>query len=73
MVLVALLFSIILLVLPREDSLASSTKIYDYSVIYRSLLIAGCALFLLIGLFAFLFTHAMMPIYAKPLRPMKLS
>ena len=48
-------------------------QVYDYSVIYRSLLIAGCALFLVIGLVAFLVTHVMEPVYAKPLRRIKLS
>ncbi|XP_052795787.1 transmembrane protein 218-like [Mya arenaria] len=73
LILVAILFSIILLVLPREDFSQPSTKIYDYSVIYRSLLIAGCALFLVIGLVAYLVTHAMEPVYAKTLRRIKLS
>ncbi|XP_021355189.1 transmembrane protein 218-like [Mizuhopecten yessoensis] len=73
-VLLALLLTVILVVLPREPLTASaeeSVVVYDYSIIYRSLLIAGCGLFLLIGLVAYLTTHVMEPHYAKPLRRLR--
>lgn len=74
MVLFATLLSVILLVLPREPLTPSGDEavvVYDYSIIYRSLLIAGCGLFLLIGLVAYLTTHIMEPHYAKPLRRLR--
>ncbi|XP_069115139.1 transmembrane protein 218-like [Argopecten irradians] len=73
-VLLASLLTLILVVLPRESLIASeeeSVVVYDYSIIYRSLLIAGCGLFLLIGLVAYLTTHVMEPHYAKPLRRLR--
>ncbi|XP_045203566.1 transmembrane protein 218-like [Mercenaria mercenaria] len=73
MILFATLFTVILLVLPREDFEAPTTKIYDYSIIFRSVLIAACSLFLVIGLVAFLIIHLMEPVYAKPIRRLKLS
>lgn len=72
-ILFAILFTVILLVLPREDFAAPSKTVYDYSVIYRSVLIAVCALFLVIGLVAYLVTYLMEPVYAKPIRRLKLS
>ncbi|KAK3611351.1 hypothetical protein CHS0354_025879 [Potamilus streckersoni] len=68
--LIAVLFSVILLVLPREETAAQKAvpKIYDYSIIYRYLLISGLGLFLLIGLAIYIVNHVMEPIYAKPLR-----
>ncbi|XP_060590312.1 transmembrane protein 218-like [Ruditapes philippinarum] len=73
MILFAILFSVILLVLPREDFEAPTTKKYDYSIIFRSVLIAGCSLFLVIGMVIFLLLHLMEPIYAKPIRRLKLT
>ncbi|KAL4230382.1 hypothetical protein ACF0H5_010764 [Mactra antiquata] len=73
MILFALLFSVILLVLPREDFEEPSTKVYDYSIIFRSVLIAACALFLVIGLVAYLAAHVMEPVFAKPIRRLKLT
>lgn len=73
MILVAILFTIILLVLPRQQSTASTPKIYDYSIIYRWLLISGCILFLLIGAIAYLALHVMEPVYAKPIRKLRVS
>ena len=48
-----------------------SFQIYDWSIIYRSCLIAGCALFLVIGMIAYLIIHVMEPIYAKPIRKLR--
>ncbi|XP_033758726.1 transmembrane protein 218-like isoform X2 [Pecten maximus] len=73
-VLLASLLTLILVVLPRESLTISedvSVVVYDYSIIYRSLLIAGCGLFLLIGLVAYLTTHVMEPHYAKSLRRLR--
>ncbi|XP_060063794.1 transmembrane protein 218-like [Ylistrum balloti] len=72
--LLAAFLTLILVVLPREPRTASEEElvvVYDYSIIYRSLLIAGCGLFLLIGLVAYLTTHVMEPHYAKPLRRLR--
>ncbi|KAJ8315944.1 hypothetical protein KUTeg_005958 [Tegillarca granosa] len=69
------LLTVVLLVLPREPetpSLEEVIKVYDYSIIYRYLLISGCALFLLIGLIAYLVIHIMEPIYAKPIRRLRM-
>lgn len=46
-------------------------QIFDYGIIYRYLMIAGCALFIIIGLVAYLSDHMMMPIYAKPIRRLR--
>ncbi|XP_022321509.1 transmembrane protein 218-like [Crassostrea virginica] len=69
--LVSGLVTLILIVLPREPKVSTDEQtavIYDYTIIYRYLLMSGCLLFLLIGLFAYLGTHVMEPIYAKSLR-----
>lgn len=73
MILFAALFTIILLVLPRADLTPPTAKIYDFSVVYRSLLIAGAVLFLLIGLVAYLVMQIMEQVRAKPLHRLKLS
>ncbi|GFR82941.1 transmembrane protein 218 [Elysia marginata] len=67
----AVVVSVILIVIPREEKQKSPEKesvVYDYSIVYRSSLIAGLALFVLIGLVMYLVNHAMQPVLAKPLR-----
>lgn len=46
-------------------------QVYDYTIIYRYLLMSGCLLFLLIGLGAYFGTHIMEPVYAKSLRRLR--
>ncbi|VDH97914.1 transmembrane protein 218-like [Mytilus galloprovincialis] len=73
-VLFAGLITVILVVLPREPkvpTIEESVTIFDYGIIYRYLMIAGCALFIIIGLVAYLSDHMMMPIYAKPIRRLR--
>ncbi|XP_061165299.1 transmembrane protein 218-like [Saccostrea echinata] len=73
-VLVSGLVTVILVVLPREPKVPTDEQtaiIYDYTIIYRYLLMSGCLLFLLIGLGAYLGTHVMEPVYAKSLRRLR--
>ncbi|GFN94377.1 transmembrane protein 218 [Plakobranchus ocellatus] len=70
-ILVAVLVSVILIVIPREvkeKSPEEESVVYDYSIVYRSSLIAVMALFVVIGLVLYLVSHAMEPVLAKPLR-----
>ncbi|XP_067667802.1 transmembrane protein 218-like [Haliotis asinina] len=74
MIFIAGFLTIILVFIPREPqtpSVEEEVKIYDYSIIYRSGLIAVCALFVLVGLAMYLTSHAMQPIYAKPIRRLR--
>ena len=73
-VLLAGLITVIFVVLPQEPKVPTveeSVIIYDYAIIYRYLMIAGLALFLLIGLVVYLTDHLMMPVYAKPIRRLR--
>lgn len=68
------LVTVIFAVLPREPKVSTDEQtavVYDYTIIYRYLLISGCLLFLLIGLGAYLTTHIMEPVYAKSLRRLR--
>ncbi|KAL5013922.1 hypothetical protein ScPMuIL_008192 [Solemya velum] len=68
------LTTVIMLVLPKEPQFPTAedlTIVYDYSIIYRSLLIACCALFLLIGLLVYLTNYIMEPVYAKQIRKIR--
>ncbi|XP_048774627.1 transmembrane protein 218-like [Ostrea edulis] len=68
------LVTVILVVLPREPKVSTEEQIavvYDYTIIYRYLLMSGCLLFLLIGLGAYFGTHIMEPVYAKSLRRLR--
>lgn len=72
--LVSGLVTVILAVLPREPKVSTDEQtavVYDYTIIYRYLLISGCLLFLLIGLGAYLTMHIMEPVYAKSLRRLR--
>ncbi|RUS83925.1 hypothetical protein EGW08_008339 [Elysia chlorotica] len=67
----AIVVSLILILIPREAKETSPEEesvVYDYSIVYRSSLIAALALFVLVGLVLFLVNHAMQPVLAKPLR-----
>ncbi|XP_005089365.1 transmembrane protein 218 [Aplysia californica] len=70
-VVAALVISVILIFIPREDQFPSAEEqsvVYDYSIVYRSSLIAVMALFVLLGGVFYLVFHAMTPVHAKPLR-----
>lgn len=70
-ILAAVVISVILILIPREEKVKSPEEesvVYDYSIVYRSSLIAALALFVVIGLVMFLVNHAMQPVLAKPLR-----
>ncbi|CAL1538365.1 unnamed protein product [Lymnaea stagnalis] len=70
-ILIAIVISIILIFIPRESQFPSSEEqavIYDYSIVYRSSLIAVMALFVVVGLVFYFIGHALQPIHAKPLR-----
>lgn len=74
LILVAGLFTGILVVIPQEPQFPTENEeavIYDYTIIYRNVVIAGLALFIIIGLVLFLVKHAMEPIYAKRLRRLR--
>ncbi|XP_055864546.1 transmembrane protein 218-like [Biomphalaria glabrata] len=70
-ILIAIIISIILIFIPRESqypSLEEQSVIYDYSIVYRSSLIAVMALFVVLGLVFYFIQHALHPVQAKPLR-----
>ncbi|KAH9504303.1 hypothetical protein Btru_064579 [Bulinus truncatus] len=70
-VLIAIVISIILIFIPRESqfpSLEEQSVVYDYSIVYRSSLIAVMALFIVIGVVFYFINHALHPVQAKPLR-----
>ncbi|XP_059164129.1 transmembrane protein 218-like [Physella acuta] len=70
-ILVAIILTIILVFIPRELQTPSAEEqyvIYDYTVVYRSSLIAVMALFVLVGLVLYFTNHVLQPIQAKPLR-----
>ncbi|XP_076457627.1 transmembrane protein 218-like [Babylonia areolata] len=74
LILVAGLFTIILVVIPRDPQFPTEDEqavVYDYSIIYRSVIIAVLSLFILIGLVMYLIKHAMEPVYAKRLRRLR--
>ncbi|KAK7481731.1 hypothetical protein BaRGS_00017718 [Batillaria attramentaria] len=74
LILFAGLFTGILVVIPREPQFPTENEqavVYDYTIIYRNVIIAALALFIIIGLVMFLVKHAMEPIYAKRIRRLR--
>ncbi|CAG5131861.1 unnamed protein product [Candidula unifasciata] len=70
-IIAAIIISIILIFIPRDSQFPSpeeQSMVYDYSIVYRSGLIAVMAFFVVVGLAIFLVNHAMQPVQAQPLR-----
>jgi len=61
-------------VIPREPQFPTEDEqavVYDYTIIYRSVMVAVLALFVVVGGALYLVKHAMEPIYAKRLRRLR--
>ncbi|KAK7106587.1 transmembrane protein 218-like [Littorina saxatilis] len=74
LIVVAGIFTGILVVIPREPQFPTEDEqavIYDYSIVYRSVLVAVLAVFTVVGLVMYLVKHAMEPVYAKRLRRLR--
>ncbi|XP_041373164.1 transmembrane protein 218-like [Gigantopelta aegis] len=67
----AILLTVILVFIPREPEFPTVEEIitkYDYTIIYRSSLLATLAIFLVVGLLTFVLRVVNAPVYAKPIR-----